>query len=276
MALRKRLKSVLHKELQEFIQKHNSLALASQTTEAFENVSETLRQIPQQSLLTPLCNGELLRLTERIALLRNRRYQLRNERPIPEIVAYYSSYLESLHGPEGGFDAMSCYEFWNDFSQGGKNDDYTNANIKAAENGAAIRRIFLVDKHRFAKPEDDYAVVFRRIISKHYDLTLRLRPLIQLKILETSEYQIDVTERYENFGILKSGEEKLLMRPDYLWKQTPKMNGTQFFYDSGDANVRLMTRDIRAKVQKYAKRFEEAWSQAREIALADMEVDSIQ
>jgi hypothetical protein len=178
-----------------------------------------------------LATKEIKRLVGRTINLQSGRFDLRNIKPNEQIIEYFCDYVGQLGGIDSGFDAITYFNFWNEISLQGNDDKYLSRNLQAADSGAKIRRIFIIDKNiHFKGGEED--ILFRKILEDYYRHTKNYSEKILSKVIISPDYK-KYFNTYKNFGLLRKGSEKLLFLPEYSKAENlheRKMEKTEFYY----------------------------------------------
>ncbi len=208
-----------------------------------KTIKDGLSKVPVNSLMRNLAANEIDRVSKRIDELCNGEFELRNEKPNKEIIKYYCDYMSQLEGGAGEFKTVTYCGFWNEITEGGNNSNYFEANIVAANVGAQIKRIFVVS-HDY---DNEYKLLLKKVLQAFLnEAKKRNDKNIDLKIIDKDKDAFDGTT-YENFGLMKKGDERLLFLPHY---EKDKMTKTKFFYCS-DHNKKNCK-----NIDKYEKRFD--------------------
>lgn len=208
-------------------------------------IEECLKEIHINSLLKNLATNEIVRLSTRIEKLRAGQFDLRNEKPNEEIIKNYCDYMSQITGEEGEFITATCYEFWKEITNDGENMQYLDSNTNAAESGATIKRIFIINPN----PTQEQKILLKKILDKFFEDNQTITNKIDLRIIFNTQ-----KTNYDNFGLMKKGDEKLLFLPEYVGSRRDKMKETVFHYSSNTPKKIIDTYEL--KFTRYYKQSE--------------------
>jgi hypothetical protein len=222
-------------------------------SQLMHDIQGGLSRIRDDSILRNLAKNEIIRLRRRIKALTEGKFDLRNEKPNEEIIRYFCDYISQLDDEDCKFETITFYNFWNEITEEGKNWEYLNENIAAAERGAEIKRVFIVNgKDNARRIEDE---TFRRILTRLYEEAQEHKDKIELRVMFSSKYEEDCSA-YGNFGIMQKGKERLLFRPEY--SDDGRMRETQFYYYDERRPERSEFKANEERIRAYQARFRKA------------------
>jgi hypothetical protein len=231
------------------------------------NVQKCLSSIKSNSILKMLATKEIQRLVGRTTDLQVGRFDLRNKKPNQQIIEYFCEYVGQLGGIDSGFDAITYFNFWNTITLQGMSDNYLDKNLQAADSGAKIRRIFIIDKKmHFGGNEKD--ILFRKILENYYRKTKNYGDKIQSKVLIIQDYEKYFND-YRNFGLLRKGSEKLLFLPEYSESENlheRKMEVTQFYYYDENKLSDPKFQERKHEIDPFEKSFNRLWNEGEPLS----------
>lgn len=249
--LARNFRTKLSRIITEALQLRDSLRTDAEISELLEGVESKLELLGRESILKNLARNELRRLKRRVEGLTCGTFELRNERPNKEIIDYFSDYVSQLDSKECGLDTITVESFWYEITDNGMNWQYLEANKSAAEHGARIQRVLLLDA--LAERRDPrLAPIVERLVENSREDSGRM----QFRILQSKNYKADLGVD-GNFAILRKGSERLAFAPQYRDDADHlhmTMHKTNFFYWreglKGGANE-----DNRKRVVDFENRF---------------------
>jgi hypothetical protein len=264
-ALAARIEGVVLSKVHAMRLERASLAKDEDILASNHTILDNLQHISASSLLRRFALSEVRRLANESTTIRNGRYELRNERPTHEIVSFYEKYLYDLAGDDSSFDAVTCFEFWFEMTQQSRDFEYLHANIYAAENGAAIRRVFLMDRSQF--PEDTVAghEGYARVLQEVYEETKGRK--IDIRIRFTDDYEQSL-HTYGVFGILRKGDEFILFRPEYSDGPAKRMLKTVFTHYDGCTPTTASSSENKEDVNSRRVKFDLVWKDPGTVRLS--------
>ena len=249
-------------KLKEAILNNQSCFLNTQDAlETDKTVKEVLNRIRINSLLDRLVLRELKHTEDKMDLLGYGRYEIKHEPSIEGIVEILCEYLSRHTSAGSEFDAVSYFEFWRDVTQSNRTNGYIKANIRAAKNGAKIRRLFVVNKETFnTNTEEDK--LLKQILRTHKDRTFRFRDNIELRIHQSTNYFDDMERIYRNFGILRTRGESLLFLFGYSKDEKRRLENADFYYCSEKDKTSRPARENFDFLVRYQNNFEDLWEES--------------
>jgi len=267
LLLAKKLEPHLGGLISEMARLQRTCYFAKNSARTFELVKDVFRQHEVNSICSVFLEKEIARGNSQFSNLKRGIYEVRKERPSEEIVDTYSKVL-SLLSTGSKFDAISCVDFWLNITESGNNLDYNIANRTAAQQGASIRRIFLVDKSTYQKGQTE-DVEFRSILRRHHQ-TIQGYPNVHLRLFMSDQYKKDSSRTYRNSALIEHGTERLLLEPTYgLNQNANRMLTTHFYYHDLDPSKVHNNSDNIDRFQRCRGGFEALWNESQPLKSED-------
>jgi nucleoside 2-deoxyribosyltransferase len=229
---------------------------------------EGLSKIDKDSLLRNLAKGEFQRLDRRIKSLQEGRMDLRNKKPLKEVIEHYTAYVSQLDQDGCTFDTITFPGFWKDITDEGTNFDYFYANISAVKRGTKIRRIFVVDQNDYWEDK-----VLMSVLKMHLKIITERKKTEQEKHQHRLEVKIFFSENltntlneYPNLAIWSKEDQRLLFYPTQE-KNDSSMKQTDFVYHKKSEYLELDKNQ--EEIRKKEELFEILWDKVECIELND-------
>lgn len=237
---------------------------------SLETIHDTLAALPSDSFRAEFAERELKRVTNQMAGLQNGLYTLRKTRPMDEIISCYCDLLGKMHVSDPNepssesFDTVTCIDFWREFTEEGRDSRYLGANIEAAMRGVKIRRILLLDARRRGDG-GSHAKQIGMVIRDLHTACEKWAGQILLRVYESKTYNADIENVYTNFAIFRSGEEHLLLQPQYANGTGLKhMTKTEFTW-SGTGGTGPDAPENAKIIKRFKARFQQLWDESRDL-----------
>lgn len=262
-----RLKANLEKHLGEALPEvgryRSSLLFALKTEQQLATIRSGLQRIQQGSVLQNLAKNELNRFADRVNVLMDGKFILRSEKPNSEIIQYFHDYISQLTGHESSFTTITHMNFWREISNQGSDAAYLMSNVRAADSGALIRRVFILDARTSLGGICPADVVEQFILRRIFQETTGAVGTLETRVFCSHEYNQDCAT-YENFGLLRKGTESLLFLPRY--NASGRMTQTEFFYCDDEATTERTFADHKRMVDDNVGRFKSLLGRSEPLA----------
>ncbi len=265
--LPKKIENIVNK-----IQKtKHSLRYENETEILLSNLLHGLELIDINSILTSFAKNELRRLAGRIDDLKVGVFELRNIKPIKEIIEYYCDYLSQLNNEDCSYDTISFDSFWNKITNDAKDFKYLEENLNAANRGTKVRRIFLLDKSKYPDQKIPKSDNLNLILEKHFDAMQEFNENsdymnnFQVRLYFSKAYNSDLTT-YKNFALWKKDSELILFEP--IYDDSKDMSSTKFFYCDLKGRTNL---NHKKKYDNCKEGFERLWKISTKLSLINFD-----
>lgn len=245
-----------------------SLLHHAEVSKNLASLQHDLSKFPSDSLLNRLGSNEVRRLKERISLLTDGQFDLRNQKPNGEIIDYFCDYLGQLNDRTCGFDTITNINFWRAITSGHDKWKYLDVNIEAARKGAQIRRLIVAQSGATPRqtthghdttPQGD---LLRELVVASRERSNRFEAQLQTKILVVNDPSSPRCN-YPNLGLLRRRDEFLLFLPKY--DESGDMIQTDFHF-ALSSEIKGASGKSVLMIRQHKARFEEAWGKADEIS----------
>jgi hypothetical protein len=264
-----KLTTQLHELIKRLYEDKQTLLHDPEIKGYINTLREGLSNIDKDSLLRNLAKGEFQRLDRRIKSLQEGRMDLRNKKPLKEVIEHYTAYVSQLDKDGCNFDTITFPGFWRDITDGGTNFDYFHANISAVRRGTNIRRIFIVNENDYKEDK-----VLMSVLEKHLDMVKieknKLKDTdkevrLKVKIYFSDDLKSTLNE-YPNLAIWSKEDQRLLFYPTQE-KDAISMQQTDFIYHKKSEYLELDKNQ--EEIRKKEELFDLLWNKAECVELTD-------
>jgi len=258
--LKRRLQESIKSQFEKIYCQAKSLRFNPEIREKTARMDHVLSNIESNSLLATFVKNEFEQVYENISTLNKGRFTARSVIPRIDVAKRFCSYIRNQKGENSSFDTITYYNFWYEITDGGNNSNFTRVNASAAAKGVKIRRIFVIQDGPEKAQELNKFNALVRILNKYLEITKGYEN-IETKIFKSKDYRAD-RETYKNFGLVKEGNEMLLLKPMYISEkgyvgEFERLAYTEgLYYKSDDPRYN----DNLTEIADYENRFSQLWS----------------
>ena len=260
--LEKYLFDVLISELELILPLKKSLAVDKDINSVRQEIIIGLKEIDKNSLLKSLVLGEFERLNGRMKRLKNGFFDLRNRKPLSEIINYYSNYVSQLNEEGATFDTITLKNFWKNITNNYSDFTYFEANKSAAQKGTIIRRIFILQKDDLLNSDPFY----NSVLLPHFNMTRRNKRF-QAKVyicLDKEEFDT-IIDDYPNLAIwTRNNNQHLLFRPRHKGDDFERTDF--YYYEDGNYSYE----ENKKQIDDSANFFKRIWENEQSLPLEDV------
>ena len=228
---------------------------AKQFNLLINQVYEGARNIHVNSILGTSINLKLRALVDEVRQIDQWRYGIYHPRAKEGIKYLFSKVFETL-GPGDIYLTISFTEFWKEVSDDNNDSTFLKQNAEAAEVGAQIKRLIVIDSSKYKKSDIKKDRLLNDVLNNHKTLCQQFPDNFSCKVL-FADISKKYVSKFQNFALIKRKDEEAVL-VTHRNSQTGQLETEMIFLGKDEVN-HVAYEKHETQVNKYKERFYNHW-----------------